>query len=102
MYIIKPFKNKLKYSLTEMVVNTKQRNDTMNNENENDIDFTEGEYAETPWDILNSYFHGQHLERLVRHQVESYNNSKIYRITEYFSSLDFCNTYLNLSFNLFL
>ena len=82
MYIIKPFKNKLKYSLTKMVVNTKQRNDTMNNENENDIDFTEGEYAETPWDIINSYFHGQHLERLVRHQVESYNNFIDYQIVK--------------------
>jgi DNA-directed RNA polymerase II subunit RPB2 len=30
-------------------------------------------YTETPWTILGSYFHGQHLERLVRHQIESYN-----------------------------
>ena len=31
-------------------------------------------YIETPWHIIESYFKGQHLERLVRHQLESYNN----------------------------
>jgi len=38
--------------------------------------FVENEdpYIETPWSILDSYFRGHHLERLVRHQVESYNN----------------------------
>ena len=39
---------------------------------ENDI-FAE-QYIETPWDIIESYFSGHHLERLVRHQIESYNN----------------------------
>ena len=28
---------------------------------------------EVPWDILKSYFKGQHLSRCVRHQLESYN-----------------------------
>jgi DNA-directed RNA polymerase beta subunit len=32
------------------------------------------QYIETPWDIIESYFSGHHLERLVRHQIESYNN----------------------------
>ena len=36
-------------------------------------DWTTGAYTEAPWDIIGSYFQGQHLERLVRHQVESYN-----------------------------
>ena len=36
-------------------------------------DWSNGEYTEAPWDIIGSYFQGQHLERLVRHQVESYN-----------------------------
>ena len=31
-------------------------------------------YIETPWTIIQSYFKGQHLEKLVRHQLESYNN----------------------------
>ena len=34
----------------------------------------EGDYIEEPWNIIESYFKGQHLERLVRHQIESYNN----------------------------
>jgi len=42
----------------------------------------EGEdpYIETPWSIIESYFKGQHLERLVRHQLESYNNFVSYQI----------------------
>ena len=37
-------------------------------------------YIETPWKIIESYFKGQHLERLVRHQLESYNNFVGYQI----------------------
>lgn len=33
-----------------------------------------GSYIEEPWTILESYFKGQHLRRLVRHQLESYND----------------------------
>jgi len=33
-----------------------------------------GGYAEEPYTLIDSYFRGQHLERLVRHQIESYNN----------------------------
>ena len=32
------------------------------------------DYEETPWNIIGSYFNGQHLKRLVRHQIESYND----------------------------
>ena len=38
------------------------------------------QYIETPWNIIESYFSGQHLERLVRHQLESYNNFVNYQI----------------------
>ena len=31
-------------------------------------------YIEQPWDVLNSYFEGGYLNKLVRHQLESYNN----------------------------
>lgn len=31
-------------------------------------------YIETPWSLIKPYFEGQHLERLVRHQIESYND----------------------------
>ena len=33
-----------------------------------------GSYVEEPFNIIESYFTGQHLERLVRHQIESYND----------------------------
>ena len=36
-------------------------------------DWSDGSYTEAPWDIISSYFKGDHLGRLVRHQVESYN-----------------------------
>jgi DNA-directed RNA polymerase beta subunit len=38
------------------------------------FDIKNDQYIETPWDIIESYFNGQHLDRLVRHQLESYNN----------------------------
>ena len=38
------------------------------------------EYVETPWNIIESYFKDKHLERLVRHQLESYNNFVGYQI----------------------
>jgi DNA-directed RNA polymerase II subunit RPB2 len=31
-------------------------------------------FGEQPWKVIESYFSGQHLKRLVRHQVESYND----------------------------
>ena len=37
-------------------------------------------YIETPFHIIESYFKGRHLERLVRHQLESYNNFVGYQI----------------------
>jgi DNA-directed RNA polymerase II subunit RPB2 len=44
------------------------------NENKEVFDIKDDQYIETPWHIIESYFKGQHLERLVRHQLESYNN----------------------------
>ena len=37
---------------------------------------------EDPWTLIESYFEGQHLERLVRHQLESYNHFVGYQITK--------------------
>lgn len=37
-------------------------------------------FIETPWKIIESYFKNQHLECLVRHQIESYNNFIGYQI----------------------
>ena len=38
------------------------------------------EYIEFPWKIIKSYFKGSHLEKLVRHQLESYNMFVNYQI----------------------
>jgi DNA-directed RNA polymerase beta subunit/intein/homing endonuclease len=38
------------------------------------------EYTEAPYTIIESYFEGHHLERLVRHQIESYNHFVNYQI----------------------
>ena len=37
-------------------------------------------YIEEPWTVLNAYFRGKHLKRLVEHQLESYNDFVIYQI----------------------
>jgi DNA-directed RNA polymerase II subunit RPB2 len=39
-----------------------------------------GDLIEEPFTILESYFRGQHLERLVRHQIESFNHFSNYQI----------------------
>jgi len=52
---------------------------TLNNEI---FDIENEQYIEEPWNIIESYFEGQHLERFVRHQLESYNNFVGYQITK--------------------
>ena len=45
-------------------------------------------YIETPWTIIGAYFKNQHLKRLVRHQIESYNdfvNNQIQKTIEMFN-----------------
>lgn len=39
-----------------------------------------GNYIEEPYNIIESYFEGKHLERLVRHQLESYNHFINYQV----------------------
>ena len=41
-------------------------------EESTDIDINN--YSEEPWSLIESYFSGQHLRQLVRHQIESYND----------------------------
>ena len=36
--------------------------------------------VEEPWTIIGSYFEGKHLEKLVRHQIESFDNFVTYQI----------------------
>ena len=47
-----------------------------------------GSYTEEPFQIIQSYFEGQHLDRLVRHQIESYNhfiNNQVQRTIDMFN-----------------
>ena len=47
-----------------------------------------GSYIEEPWAIISSYFQGKHLEQLVRHQIESYNdmvNNQLRRTIDMFN-----------------
>ncbi len=47
-----------------------------------------GSYTEEPFQLIETYFRGQHLERLVRHQIESYNhfiNFQIQRTIQMFN-----------------
>jgi len=64
------------------MISSNSRKTRMNqNSNNSDIfDINNDKYIETPWDIIESYFHDQHLDRLVRHQLESYNNFVGYQI----------------------
>jgi len=50
-----------------------------------------GTYTEEPYSIVESYFEGQHLDRLVRHQIESYNhfiNYQIQRTIQMFNAVN--------------
>jgi DNA-directed RNA polymerase II subunit RPB2 len=55
---------------------------TMNNKTlDNIIPINKCEkYIEQPWSLIESYFEGQHLKRMVRHQIESYNDFVSYQI----------------------
>ena len=44
------------------------------------FDINTSQYIEEPWNVIDSYFRDKHLERLVRHQLESYNNFVGYQI----------------------
>ena len=54
--------------------------DTDINENTTNVLGHIGTYIEEPYNIIESYFKGKHLDRLVRHQLESYNHFVTYQI----------------------
>jgi DNA-directed RNA polymerase II subunit RPB2 len=56
--------------------NTASNMDSINN----DKPIDSNNYDEEPWTIIKSYFEGEHLSRLVEHQVESYNHFVNYQI----------------------
>jgi DNA-directed RNA polymerase II subunit RPB2 len=58
-----------------------QSKEMSSTDNLNEVFNIENEpYIETPWNIIESYFKGQQLDRFVRHQIESYNNFIGYQI----------------------
>ena len=57
-----------------------QINNKMENTNTEQFDINNDQFIETPWSIIETYFRDKHLERLVRHQLESYNNFVGYQI----------------------
>lgn len=76
--IQKLLKKKLTYKITLRMNNIHDiQKTTMNSEK---YDISANPYIEDPWTIIESYFRGQHLDRLVRHQLESYNNFVGYQI----------------------
>jgi DNA-directed RNA polymerase beta subunit len=56
------------------MINNRKMNSTINPMAEANAELINEYETETPWTIIESYFKGQHLERLVRHQLESYND----------------------------
>jgi DNA-directed RNA polymerase II subunit RPB2 len=69
--------------VSNTIIPTKNSNMSSDNLKANEtFDIDNDQYIETPWTIIDSYFKGQHLERLVRHQLESYNNFVGYQITK--------------------
>ena len=66
-----------------MISNNIQQNPSKmsNTKLDNEVfDIATEPYIEEPWNIIESYFQGQQLERFVRHQLESYNNFVGYQI----------------------
>ena len=61
----------------ELINNKAINNEEINNES---YDIKNSPYIEDPWTIIESYFRGKHLDKLVRHQLESYNNFVGYQI----------------------
>ena len=90
----KQFKKKLIYKITsemndKLKLATHKRKVNMSNSQAKqnsgyDVDgkfiIEDNKYIEEPWTVIESYFRDQHLERLVRHQLESYNNFVGYQI----------------------
>lgn len=92
-YILKLFKKKLIYKITLGMNIYNQQTQTSTNKMSNsnfmqtigyDSDgkfiIENNPYIEDPWVVIESYFKDQHLDRLVRHQLESYNNFVGYQI----------------------
>jgi DNA-directed RNA polymerase beta subunit len=66
--------------VTEPVTETVIEKETTVESVKDAFDIKTSQYIEEPWNVIDSYFRDKHLERLVRHQLESYNNFVGYQI----------------------
>ena len=67
------------------------RDDKIANSETDNIEYKLYNDQEISWDIIKTYFNGQHLQQLIRHQIESYNNfitSEISRTIDMFSPVN--------------
>ena len=65
------------------------KNDNEDNDNNSCL-----QDEEVPWDIISSYFNGQHLKQLIRHQIESYNdliNIQLHKTIDMFNTVKICS-----------
>ena len=65
----------------------------MNNDNNTDNDNQEN-YDNIPWNIIEAYFKNKYLNRLVKHQLESYNyfvDTQIKKTIEMFNPVHICS-----------
>ena len=84
--IRKPRENQ-ETGIIKSIIDTETKIETQKKEIQDKMNTTEkdilehlGQYIEEPYQIIESYFEGKHLDRLVRHQIESYNNFVNYQI----------------------
>ena len=64
------------------------------NDNEDTVNNSCLQDEEVPWDIISSYFNGQHLKQLIRHQIESYNdliNVQLHKTIDMFNTVKICS-----------
>ena len=71
--------------------------DNINNQSNNNLNdelFKDIDKSEIPWMIIGSYFKNNHLQQLIKHQIESYNNFielEINKTVEMFNPLVICS-----------
>ena len=91
------------YDTEETKYNTESDNDTEHDAehdtehetNPQNVSMEQVSYIEEPWDIIKSYYDGQYLDRLVRHQLESYNDFisiKLKKTINMFNPIRICSS----------
>ena len=69
------------------------------NEEETPFNIESDPFIETPWSIIETYFKDKHLERLVRHQLESYNHFVGYQLLKTVEMFNPVNIASELDYN---